>query len=112
MHATAVTASQSMSAGQLNVRKMTSSYNCCAHSFPGPLVTFILVYPKRTTRVKRLLLHDTYTQIHANLTTNRMSCLRAPSSPTGPSHMTKYEEIVNPGKWYIPDCVTPWVVIT
>ena len=32
MHATAVTASQSMPAGQLSVRTMASCYNCCAHS--------------------------------------------------------------------------------
>jgi len=32
VHATAVTASQSMPAGQLSVRRMASCYNCCTHS--------------------------------------------------------------------------------
>jgi len=32
VHATAVTASQSMPAGQLSVRTKSSCYNCCAHS--------------------------------------------------------------------------------
>jgi len=36
VHATAVTAGQSMPAGQLSVRTMASCYNCCAHSLPGP----------------------------------------------------------------------------
>jgi len=36
VHATAVTASQSMPAGQLSVRTMASCYDCCAHSLPGP----------------------------------------------------------------------------
>ena len=36
VHATAVTASQSMPAAQLSVRTMASCYNCCAHSLLGP----------------------------------------------------------------------------
>jgi len=34
VHATAVTASQSMPAGQLSVHTMVSCYNCCVHSLP------------------------------------------------------------------------------
>jgi len=36
VHATAVTASQSMSAGQHSVLTVASCYNCCTHSLPGP----------------------------------------------------------------------------
>jgi len=36
VHATAVTASQSMLTGQLSIHTMASSYNCCACSLPGP----------------------------------------------------------------------------
>jgi len=36
VHATAVTASQSMPAGQLSMHTMASCYNCCTHSLPGP----------------------------------------------------------------------------
>jgi len=45
VHATAVTASQSMpaAAGQLSVHTMASCYNCCTHSLPGPIVPFVLV---------------------------------------------------------------------
>ena len=44
MHATAVTASQSMPAGQpISFRTMASCYNCCAHSLPGPCIPFVLI---------------------------------------------------------------------
>jgi len=36
VHATAVTANQSMPAGQLNVCTMASCYNCCMRSLLGP----------------------------------------------------------------------------
>jgi len=43
VHATAVTASQNMSAGQFSVRTMASCYNCCTQSLPGAIVPLILV---------------------------------------------------------------------
>ena len=43
MHATAVTASQSMPASQLSVRTLASCYNCCAHPVSGSIVPFVLV---------------------------------------------------------------------
>jgi len=36
VHATVVTASQSMPASQLSVHTMASCYNCCTHSILGP----------------------------------------------------------------------------
>jgi len=36
VHTKAVTARQSMPAGQLSVRRKASCYNRCAHSLPGP----------------------------------------------------------------------------
>jgi len=36
VHATAVTASQSLPAAQLGVHTMASCYNYCVHSLPGP----------------------------------------------------------------------------
>jgi len=45
VHATAVTASRNMPAatGQLSVRRISSCYNCCAHSLLGPIVPVVLV---------------------------------------------------------------------
>jgi len=48
VHATAVTASQSMpaAASQLSVCTMVSCYNCCMHSLWCSVVHFVLVYFK------------------------------------------------------------------
>ena len=52
MHATAVTTSQSMPAGQLSVRTMAGCYNCCAHSLSGPsIVPFVLIFTSEWTKM-------------------------------------------------------------
>ena len=42
MHATAVTASQSVPAGRRSMRTVASCYNFCMHSLPGPQYVFVL----------------------------------------------------------------------
>jgi len=51
VHATAVTASQSMLAGQLSVHTMASCYNCCAHSLLDPQYLLYLIQKKILTKI-------------------------------------------------------------
>jgi len=70
VHATAVTASQSMPAGQLSVCIMASCYNCCMHSLPGSIVPFLLVLSQKQkqerqkTQKKNRTLHTTVSAKH------------------------------------------------
>jgi len=106
VHATAVTASQSMPAGQLSVHTMASCYNCCVHSFRVHS-TFRTCLPAKCTFCR---LNNSIKGCTLNIQTDLL-CTRWANKSTGIGEPLLQYSWASAARVLSPSCITLSIVM-